>query len=59
MRHKYSKTSPAPTESLAVLRRKNVKTQSMATVKHKFRQLVLNPVNQKLFDFLDELQKLA
>ena len=31
----------------------------MATVKHKFQQLVFNPVNQKLIDFLDELQKLA
>ena len=31
----------------------------MATVKHKFQQLVFNPANQKLIDFLDELQKLA
>ena len=31
----------------------------MATAKHKFQQLVFNPVNQKLNDFLDELQKLA
>ena len=31
----------------------------MATAKHKFQQLVFNPVNQKLTDFLDELQKLA
>ena len=30
----------------------------MATVKHKFEQLVFNPVNQKLIDFLDELHKL-
>ena len=31
----------------------------MATAKHKFQQLVFNPANQKLIDFLDELQKLA
>ena len=46
-------------EILTVFRRKNVKPQSMATAKHKFRQLVFNPANQKLIDFLDELQKLA
>ena len=31
----------------------------MATAKHKFQKLVFNPANQKLEDFLDELQKLA
>ena len=31
----------------------------MATEKRKFPQLVFNPENQKLIDFLDELQKLA
>ena len=31
----------------------------MATAKHNFQQLVFNPANQKLNDFLDELQKLA
>ena len=31
----------------------------MATAKHKFQRLVFNPANQKLVDFLDELQKLA
>ena len=31
----------------------------MATVKQKFQQLVFNTANQKLIDFLDELQKLA
>ena len=31
----------------------------MATAKHKFQQLVFSPANQKLIDFLDELQKLA
>ena len=46
-------------EVLAVFRRKYVKPQSMATAKHKFRKLVFIPANQKLVDFLDELQKLA
>ena len=31
----------------------------MATAKHKLEKLVFNPANQKLVDFLDELQKLA
>ena len=47
------------TEILTVFRRKYVKPQPMATAKHKFQQLVSNPANQKLIDFLDELQKLA
>ena len=47
------------TEILTVFRRKYLKPQSMATAKHKFHQLVFNPANQKLIDFLDELQKLA
>ena len=46
-------------EILTVFRRKYVKHQSMATAKHKFQRLVFNPTNQKLIDFLDELQKLA
>ena len=46
-------------EILAVFRRKYVKPQSMATAKHNFQKLVFNPANQKLVDFLDELQKLA
>ena len=46
-------------EILAVFRRKYVKPQSMATANHKFQKLVFNPANQKLVDFLDELQKLA
>ena len=46
-------------EVLAVFRREYVKPQSMATAKHKFQKLVFNPANQKLVDFLDELQKLA
>ena len=44
---------------LTVFRRKFVKPQSMASAKHKFQRLVFNPANQKLIDFLDELQKLA
>ena len=44
---------------LTVFRRKYVKPQSMATAKHKFQRLVFNPANQKLIDFLEELQKLA
>ena len=46
-------------EILTVFRWKYVKPQSMATPRHKFQQLVFNPANQKLIDFLDELQKLA
>ena len=44
---------------MTVFRRRYVKPQSMATAKHKFQRLVFNPANQKLIDFLDELQKLA
>ena len=46
-------------EILTVFRRKYVKPQSRATAKQKFQRLVFNPANQKLIDFLDELQKLA
>ena len=46
-------------EILTVFRKKYVKPQSVATAKHKFQRLVFNPANQKLIDFLDELQKLA
>ena len=46
-------------EILAVFRRKYVKPQSMATAKHRFQKFVFNSANQKLVDFLDELQKLA
>ena len=44
---------------LAVFRRKYMEPQSMATAKHKFQKLVFNPANQKVLDFLDELQELA
>ena len=43
-------------EILAIFRRKYVKPQSMATAKYKFQTLAFNPANQKLVDFLDELQ---
>ena len=46
-------------EILTVFRKKYLKPQSMATAKHKFQRLVFNPANQKLIDFLDELQNLA
>ena len=60
---KHLKTSPAPTENLGeyltVSRRKYGEPQSLTTAKHKFQRLVFNPANQKLIDFLNELQKLA
>ena len=31
----------------------------MATAKYNFQKFVFNPVNQKLVDFLEELQRLA
>ena len=46
-------------EILALFRRKYVKPKSMATAKHKFQKIVFNRANQKLVDFLEELQKLA
>ena len=46
-------------EIVTVFRRKYVKPQSMATPKYKFQRLMFNLANQKLIDFLDELQKLA
>ena len=55
----FGPTRENPEEILAVFRRKYVKPQLMATAKHNFQKLVFNPANQKLVDFLDELQKLA
>ena len=46
-------------EILTVFRRKYVKPRSMAAAKLNFKWLVFNPANQKLNDFLDELQKSA
>ena len=47
------------TENLTVFSRNYVKPLPMSTAKHKFQQIVFNPMDQKLIDFLDELQKLA
>ena len=44
---------------LTVFHTKYVKTQSMATARHKFQRLIFNPVNLKLIDFPDQLQQLA
>ena len=46
-------------EILAVFRWNYIKPQSMSTAKYKFQKLDFNPANQKLVDFLDELDKLA
>ena len=65
MRYKLLKTLTAKPvrknlgEILAVFRSKYVKSQVMATAKLKFQKLVFKPANQKLGNFLDELQKLA
>ena len=47
------------TKNLTVFCRKYVKHLPLSTAKHKFQQIVFNTVDQKLIDFLDELQKLA
>ena len=44
---------------LTVFRRQYVEPQSIATAKDKIQRLVFSPANQNLFDFKDELQKLA
>ena len=46
-------------ENLNVFCRKYVKSQSTVTAKHKSQHLAFNPTNQKLIEFLDELQKMA
>ena len=46
-------------DTLNVFCRKYEKPQSMATAKHKYQRLVFNPANQKIFDFLDQLQNIA
>ena len=43
-------------EILAVLRKKYVKPQSLATAKDKFRKFAFNPANQMLVDFLMSLK---
>ena len=42
---------------LKVFRRKYVKPDSSASAKHRFNRLSFDPENQKLPDFLEELQK--
>ena len=46
-------------EIMTVFRGKYVKFQAVSKAKHKFQRLVFNRANQKLIDFLDELQKIA
>ena len=46
-------------EILSAFCRKYVKPKSMATSKHDFPRPVVSPANQKVIDFLDELQELA
>ena len=64
MRYKHSKTSPSLNrenlgEILTLFCGRYVKPQSTATAKHIFQRLAFNPANQKLIDFLEELQKLS
>ena len=54
-----SRTRDDRGEVLAVFRKKYVKSQSMVTAKHSLFKIVFSPANQKLVDFLDELQELA
>ena len=44
---------------LKVFRRKHVKPESSASAKHRFNRLFFDPENQKLPDFLEELQESA
>ena len=44
---------------LKLFRRKYVKPESSASAKHRFNRLAFDPENQKLPDFLEELQKSA
>ena len=55
---KISSQTGKKEEMLTVFREKNLNRRSMRTVKHKY-QLVFNPVNQKVIDSWDELQKLS
>ena len=45
-------------EILTVFCRNYVKPQTLATAKRKFQHVVFNPADQKLIEFLDELQKM-
>ena len=53
--------TPATTleDILVVFRRKYVKPESSASAKHRFNRLTFDPENQKLPDFLEELQESA
>ena len=44
---------------LNVFRRKYVKPESSASAKHRFHRLIIDPENQKLPDFLEDLQESA
>ena len=44
---------------LVVFRRKYVKPESSASAKHRFHKLMFEPENQKLADFLEDLQESA
>ena len=44
---------------LVVFRRKYVKPESSASAKHRFNRLMFQPENQKLPDFLEDLQESA
>ena len=56
---KRSKTSNEPLQRLwkKVFRWKYVKPESSASAKHRFNRLAFDPENQKLPDFLEELQE--
>ena len=58
-KNNYGPTHENLGEILVVFRTKYVKRQPMATAKHNFKKLVFNTANQKLVDFLNELEKLA
>ena len=58
---KNLKRTPSTTleDILKVFRRKYVKPESSASAKHRFKRLFFDPENQKLPDFLEELQESA
>ena len=54
----FKNTQPTPTtrlgDILVVFRRKYVKSESIASAKHRFNRLMFQPENQKLRDFLED-----
>ena len=52
-------TNPTLEDRLVVFRRKYVKPESSASAKHRFHKLMFEPENQKLADFLEDLQESA